>query len=193
MDVEIIGTRPNSGFRVREDYFFNKRRFSAGIDPTTGGPCAVVYAGTDDRVPGAYIDRDPESRDYGRVVIPQGRTLPAAPPAGGAPVAEETIAAATAVLGYDLLQSNINNQATYPRMLIRAGLAGSAAALDAAIDLYVGRNVVATLYNVATGAVLSDAHFRDVHAMVPTGEQVRAIVTDAPGTNPLNIVVEFDS
>lgn len=108
------------------------------------------------------------------------------------PVAEQSIAAATAVVGYDLLQNDINNTAQYPRVITRAGLAGSAAALDTVVDLYVGTQVVATLHNVATGAVLSDAHFRDVHKMVGAGEQVRAKVTDAPATNPINIVVEFD-
>lgn len=191
MAYEIIGLRPHSTFRVQEDYFWHKRhRLPAGIDPTTGGPVAVVQAGTDDLVPGAYIVTDTRDRDYGRVKV---RELPAPPPRGGAPVAEESIAAATAVLGYDLLQSNINNLATSPRMLTRAGLAGSATALDSAVDLMVGRIVVATLYNVATGAVLTDAHMRDINALVPGGEQVRAVVTDAPATNPLNIVVEFDS
>jgi len=108
------------------------------------------------------------------------------------PVAEQSIAAATAAAGYDLLKDDINNLANYPRVLTRAGLAGSAAALDTRVAIYIGTDVVARLYNVATGAVLTDAHFRDIHKMVPAGVQVRAVVEDAPATNPINIVAEFD-
>lgn len=108
------------------------------------------------------------------------------------PVSEQSIAAATAVADYDLLQNDINRQAGYPRTLLRAGLAGSAAALDTRVGLYAGRVKLGSLYNVATGAVLSDAHFRDFHAFLAAGTEVRAIVEDAAATNPINIVVEYD-
>jgi len=61
---EFIGKRANSTFRVPGDYFASKPRFPAGIDPSTGGPCVVVYKGTDDEVPGATIDQG------GRIIFP---------------------------------------------------------------------------------------------------------------------------
>jgi len=61
---EFIGARAGSNFRVPGDYFSSKPRFAAGIDPSTSGPCLVVYKGTDAIVPGAQID------DGGRIVFP---------------------------------------------------------------------------------------------------------------------------
>ncbi len=65
---EIIGTRPDSAFRVPSDYFERKPKFAPGVDPTTGGPCRVVEPGTDTPVPGAAINRS-HGPDQGRVTI----------------------------------------------------------------------------------------------------------------------------
>lgn len=53
---QLIGSRPGSPFRVPGDYFQSKARFQPGIDPISGGPCTVVYRGTDLPVSGATID-----------------------------------------------------------------------------------------------------------------------------------------
>lgn len=110
---------------------------------------------------------------------------------GDGNLAEQSVAAATAVVGYDLLTNDPLRQSEATRRIRKAGLAGSAAALDTKVELKVGNTTVATLFNVSTGAVLTDAHMRGVGARVPAGVEVRAVVTDAPATNPINIVVEF--
>jgi len=107
-------------------------------------------------------------------------------------VLEQSIAASTAVLQYNLLQNDPLRQTGYARRIIKVGLAGSAAALDTRVSIMVGATKVATLFNVATGAVLSNAHFRAVDAFIPGDGEVSAIVEDAPATNPVNIVLETE-
>ena len=64
---------------------------------------------------------------------------------------EVSIAAATAVLGYDLLQNEELRQAGRSRRLVAAALKGSAAGGDAKVELMVGRNRIAKIYNTGTG------------------------------------------
>ena len=52
-------------------------------------------------------------------------------------VIQASIAAATAVVGYDLLKDNMLQAVGYPRVITGVGLTGSAAAGDSAVDLYV--------------------------------------------------------
>ncbi len=111
-------------------------------------------------------------------------------------IAQVSIAAATAVVGYDLLQDSIHQSAQGPRTLKKVGLAGSAAALDTEVELYVGSRSIGRFLNSATGAVLVDAHMYEVGGArgvdVPAGAKVTARVTDAPATNPINLSVEFN-
>jgi len=105
--------------------------------------------------------------------------------------AEFSIAAATAVIGYDLMGGNSLNQARHDRFLRAAGLAGSAAALDTEVEVFVDQEKVGNIYNAATGAVTRD-HMRSLGHYVPAGAQVRVMVKDAPVTNPINGVLDFD-
>tara|TARA_Y100000310_G_C20580372_1_gene762670 strand:- start:564 stop:890 length:327 start_codon:yes stop_codon:yes gene_type:complete len=104
---------------------------------------------------------------------------------------QTSVAAATAVVGYDIATPSSLVEAPYPRSIQAIGLAGSAAALDTAVDIFVGQVKIATLYNSATGAPNRDAMF-PVGQDVPAGATLRAIVTDAPATNPINLAVSFD-
>ncbi|KKK87001.1 hypothetical protein LCGC14_2757620 [marine sediment metagenome] len=69
-------------------------------------------------------------------------------------------------------------------------MAGSAAALDTKVEVFVGAQKVGDLYNVDTGAVNRDAMFR-VGTPVPAGVEVHLFVRDAPTTNPINCAVDF--
>lgn len=87
MDYEIIGTRSGSAFRVPLDYFFDKRdRFQPFVDPTTGGPVAIVYEGTDDLVDKAKVTmvRDRTDKNWGRVYVDES---PVKKPAADKPAA----------------------------------------------------------------------------------------------------------
>lgn len=109
-------------------------------------------------------------------------------------VYEDSIAAATAVVGYDLMSGIPYARSSGADRVIReAGLAGSAAALDTRIGVFIGGVKVGQLFNKATGHVLADAHMADFgDALIPAGEALALLVEDAPATNPINftIVVE---
>ena len=102
----------------------------------------------------------------------------------------ESIAAATAVVGYDLIEGNSLKQSDKPRSLIAAALAGSAAALDTLVDIFVGQVKVGAMYNSAVGAPNRDHLFR-IGVYVPANQEIHAYVVDAPATNPINIILDF--
>ena len=106
-------------------------------------------------------------------------------------IGQVSIAHGTAVVGYDLFKDTIWQQASYPRVLSGVGCAGSAAALDAKVSVYVGTVKVGEFYNSATGAVLVNQHMFAMNEEVPAGTLIHAYVDDAPATNPLNVVVEL--
>ena len=102
-----------------------------------------------------------------------------------------SVAAATAVVGYDLLTNRPDIQnASVQRVLRAIGLTGSAAAGDSVVDIKVGNRTVATLYNTATGFPTNDASKFPTSYAVPAGSPVSVIVTDAPATNPLNLLID---
>ena len=100
-----------------------------------------------------------------------------------------SVAAATAVVGFDLLRENTQRVAGYQRMIKRVALKGSAAALDTEIQLMVGQTEVARLFNSGTGAPNRDDLF-EVGIRVPANAPVYAKVVDAPATNPINLALE---
>jgi len=108
------------------------------------------------------------------------------------PLNTVSIAAATAVLGYDMLVTrNDISVAGRPRVLRALGLTGSAAAGDSALDIYIGTVRVATIYNSATGFPTNDAAKFPCSYAVPMSTPVSVIVVDAPATNPLNLLIDL--
>jgi len=107
---------------------------------------------------------------------------------------EESVAAATATVGYDLLTAlPYVRQSGSDRILRKAALAGSAAAGDTRVDLTVGGVPVGRLFNVSTGFPNSDRDMRSMgDALIPAGEALSAIVADAPATNPINLLIEIE-
>lgn len=106
-------------------------------------------------------------------------------------IGQNSIAAATAVVGYDLFKDTIWQQSPIPRLLSGFGIAGSTAALDTKVSVYIGTVKVGEFYNSATGAVLISQHMLAMDEAVPPGEQLHCYVDDAPATNPINITVEL--
>lgn len=105
-------------------------------------------------------------------------------------IGQVSVAAATAAVGYDLAAATTWRIASFPRRMVAVGMAGSAAALDTKVDIFVGNVKVGDLYNSATGAPNRDSMFR-VGQMVPAGAPISIIVTDAPATNPINLAVDL--
>ncbi|HIB69268.1 MAG TPA: hypothetical protein EYO33_30340 [Phycisphaerales bacterium] len=77
------------------------------------------------------------------------------------------------------------------RVIKSIGVAGSAAALDTIVEVYVGNQSIGRFFNSATGAVQVDSGMFPMNAPVGPGAKVVARVTDAPASNPINIVVDF--
>lgn len=102
-----------------------------------------------------------------------------------------SVAAATAVLGYDLLTNRADIATGAGRRVLRAiGLTGSAAAGDTSVDFKVGNRIVATLFNTATGFPTNDAGKFPTAFNVPPGSPISIIVTDAPVTNAINVLID---
>lgn len=104
-----------------------------------------------------------------------------------------SVAAATAVVGYDLFQDQTWRVSAELRRLRAIACAGSAAAGDFYADIYIGERRVGRIYNLATGWPTMD-HKQELTSpdralVVPPGETVSAIVGDAPATNPINMIV----
>lgn len=107
-------------------------------------------------------------------------------------IGQVSIPAATAVLGYDLAASTTWRVSGQHRRIIGAGLAGSAAALDSKVDLFIGEMKVGELHNTSTGAVQRNTDIFRIGQRVPAGSPVSAKVVDAPATNPLNLTIDFE-
>ena len=101
-----------------------------------------------------------------------------------------SIAAATAVVGFDLAANTTWQQSDKPRRLLAVGLAGSAAALDTEISIFVGNVKVGNIFNSATGAPNRDSMFR-IGDLVPPGQEVHAFIVSAPSSNPINLSCDF--
>jgi len=107
-------------------------------------------------------------------------------------IGQNSIAAATAIVGYDLASSQTWKTAGNPRKLVGMGLAGSAAALDSKADVMIGNQKVGELYNTSLGAVQKDTDIFRGGAIIPGGTPISILVTDAPATNPLNVTVDLE-
>jgi hypothetical protein len=101
-----------------------------------------------------------------------------------------SIAAATAVVGYDLTRDTVWQQSDRPRRMLAVGLAGSAAALDTEVSIFVGNVKVGDMFNSGTGAPNRDSMFR-MGDIVPAGQEIHVLIVDQPSTNPINLAVDF--
>jgi hypothetical protein len=103
-----------------------------------------------------------------------------------------TIAAATAILDYDLLQAKRTAQAPNDRALTKIGLAGSAAVLDTAIDLFLDTVFVGRYWNRRANAPPNNDDMIAVGNLGwPRGARIAAVVADAPATNPINFQYDW--
>lgn len=97
-----------------------------------------------------------------------------------------TIAAATAVLDYDLLQAKRTASAPNNRLLAAIALTGSAAIGDSGVDVFIDTVFIGRYYNDKTGFPNKDDMVDVGNLGWPAGGRLAAVVIDAPATNPLN-------
>jgi len=103
-----------------------------------------------------------------------------------------SVAAATAVVGYDVFKdTRFKRMADRNRIITSLRVTGSAAAGDAEIELFVGTDFYGNFLNTVTGFGNRDDDI-DVEVDVPAGEELFCLIKTAPGTNPINIVVNWD-
>lgn len=106
-------------------------------------------------------------------------------------IGQNSVAAATAVVGYDLADGTNWQAVGFDRMLNGAALKGSAAAGDSKVDIFIDQEKVAELFNTGVGFPNMDDMY-PLEVPVPAFSKIRILVTDAPTTNPLNVACSFE-
>jgi len=102
------------------------------------------------------------------------------------------IAAATAVVGYDLLTNVRDARANYSRVLDGLVLVGSAAAGDTEIELFIGGKSVGKYINTSTGVAYDrQKDLIPMDIFIPANSPMEARVTDAASTNAVVLQLEF--
>ena len=99
---------------------------------------------------------------------------------------EKAVAAATAALDYDFCADEDVQEKPYPRVIQGVGFTGSAAELEAAIEIRIGNERLGRFWNTSSGGtappqMLED--IKDVFLIVPANTMLQVIVVDAPATN----------
>jgi len=102
-----------------------------------------------------------------------------------------SVAAATAVVGYDLMKDTTSKVQGNRRILRAIAVTGSAAAGDTLLGLYVDNFKIGSFYNLTTGFPTLDHRF-SLNNFVPVGSAITLRVEDAPTTNPINVQIEWD-
>lgn len=102
-------------------------------------------------------------------------------------IGQVSIAAATAVVGFDLCQAAPWNISSRRRVIQGMAMVGSAAINDTVVDLFVEDKKVGTFYNTRAGVIapLQEDAIPLGKIYVPPGSKISAIVTTAPTTNPV--------
>jgi len=104
-----------------------------------------------------------------------------------------SVAAATAVVGYDLFDGRISQQAGENRVLSGIGLCGSTAAGDTKVSLYLDTVKIGEYYNLTTGFPTNDHIVGIDNRIWPSGTRVHVVVDDAPTGNPINCTLVWEA
>lgn len=102
-----------------------------------------------------------------------------------------SVAAATAVLGYDLATGTVWARRPQNRALNGIALRGSAAAGDTRIEVYIDEVRIGEFYNNNTGFANVEDLLPLEALFIPGSAQLQALVRDAPATNPINLMLSI--
>lgn len=102
-----------------------------------------------------------------------------------------SVAAATAVVGYDLATNTTWQRRGVHRVLRGIAMKGSAAAGDTEVEVYAAETRVGIIYNDDTGFPNMDNLKPAGNIFIRAGDPIRLNVTDAPATNPINLMLDF--
>lgn len=101
------------------------------------------------------------------------------------------VAQATAVVGYNLLKDKAWRIAPFPRSLLRVGFTGSAAIGDCDAEVRVGGAVIGTINNTKLGMASNQDDMLNLLSAIPANLEIEIVVTTAPTTNPVCVMLEF--
>lgn len=112
------------------------------------------------------------------------------------PHVEVIVAAAVAIVGYNLLQGeDWVKTSSQTRKVVRVALVGSAAVFDTKVAISAGGKRIATVFNTVSGATpaLSKDFYVDIQTpeWIRAGEALVAEVLDAPATNPIVLAMDI--
>jgi len=93
------------------------------------------------------------------------------------------VAAATAVVGYDLFTGEVWARSPVDRILVGSGLTGSAVIGDSEVELFIDEVRVGSFFNNRLLLPTQD-EIQDLEDLfIPAGAELRSIVRDAPATS----------
>jgi len=104
-------------------------------------------------------------------------------------IGQVSVAAATAVAGYDLFRDQTWRVSSKQRRLAGVMAAGSTAAGDCYFDLFVDQFHVGRFYVLAAGWPTKDHLIPLKGNFVPPGATIAAIMGVAPTANPINVIL----
>lgn len=103
------------------------------------------------------------------------------------------VAAATAVVGYNLTTAERWARSPQHRVLNGIALTGSAVIGDSEVDVYIDEVRVSGLFNSALLTPQVDRDIVPVSALVvPAGAEIQALVLDAPATSILYFMAALE-
>lgn len=86
-------------------------------------------------------------------------------------------------VGADLIDGKRWQLDNIPRIITRAGFAGSAAIDDCEVEVYAGDKLVSVIRNTSAADLpLANSDMFNVGAYVPAGDKIHVIVSDASGS-----------
>lgn len=94
-----------------------------------------------------------------------------------------SVAAATAIVGYDLFTDEVWARSPVNRILVGSGVAGSAVIGDAEVELFIDEVRVGSFFNNRLLLPTQDEIQSLEDLFIPSGAQLRSIVRDAPATS----------
>ena len=104
-------------------------------------------------------------------------------------IGQVSVAAATAVTGYDLFRDQTWRVSSKPRRLFGLMVAGSTAGGDCSFDLFVDQYHIGRFFNSAAGWPTHDHLIPLKGNAVPPGATIAAIMITAPTANPINVIL----
>ena len=101
------------------------------------------------------------------------------------------VAAATAVVDFDLMEDQRLQSVSYTRTLTGLKLTGSAVIGDTIVDLFIGEDYLGRYANTS----LTEGNRDDIqplpNVMVYASEQIHVVVVDAPTSHPVVVNINY--